>query len=59
MKNPALSLWLSSFNWWMGHATHAVRRQQRVARNEMTTSMKAVPGKPKRKRRRTVRRKTV
>ncbi|MDP4023562.1 hypothetical protein Q8W71_13065 [Methylobacterium sp. NEAU 140] len=51
MKNPALSLWMSTANraagWWMGHATNAVRRQQRAALAEMTRA--ATGAKPKRK----------
>ena len=52
MKNPALSLWLSSANraagWWMGKVTSIVRRQQQLALAEMT---KAATGKkPARKR---------
>ena len=59
MKNPALSVWLSAANqaagWWMGHAANEVRRQQRVALNEMT---KAATGtKPKRTRKTTRKRK--
>lgn len=53
MKNPVMSLWLSSAHhaasWWMGHATNAMRAQQRLALDAMT---KTAPGtKPKRKRR--------
>lgn len=46
MRNPALSLWLSTANraagWWIGTATSAVRRQQQIALAEMT---KAASGK--------------
>ncbi|MEH3146272.1 MAG: hypothetical protein PGN34_13190 [Methylobacterium frigidaeris] len=60
MKNPALSLWLSSANraagWWMGHAANAVRRQQRAALADMTKT--ATASKPKRKQRRQARKKT-
>ncbi|GJE59133.1 hypothetical protein [Methylobacterium trifolii] len=52
MKNPALSLWMSSANraagWWMGHATAALRRQQKAALAE--TARAATGAKPKRKR---------
>ncbi|WP_458434678.1 hypothetical protein [Methylorubrum populi] len=52
MKNPMMSLWLSTANraagWWMGHAANAMRRQQRAALAGMT---KAATGtKPKRRR---------
>lgn len=56
MKNPALSLWLSSVNgtlgWWGGHAANAVRRQQRAALAEMLKPATGTLGKPKRRTRR-------
>lgn len=56
MKNPALSLWLSSANraagWWMGHGANAIRRQQRAALAEMTKAVTGSPSKPKRRKRR-------
>lgn len=56
MKNPALSLWLSSANgalgWWKGHAANAMRRQQRAVLAEMSKPAAGTLGKPKRKRQR-------
>ncbi len=56
MKNPALSLWLSSVNgalgWRGGHAANAVRRQQRAALTEMLKPATGTLGKPKRRARR-------
>ena len=56
MKNPALSLWLSSVNgalgWWSGHAANTVRSQQRAALTEMLKPATGTLGKPKRRRRR-------
>lgn len=56
MKNPALSLWLSSVNgtlgWWGGHAANAVCRQQRAALAEMLKPATGALGKPKRRTRR-------
>ncbi|MBB3902477.1 hypothetical protein [Methylobacterium brachythecii] len=53
MKNPIMSLWLSSANqatsWWMGHAANAMRAQQRLALDAMTKA--ATGGKPTGKRR--------
>ncbi|GJE72624.1 hypothetical protein [Methylorubrum podarium] len=50
MKNPALSLWLSSVNWWMSHATNAVRLQQRATLKEMLKPAASGTRKPRRKR---------
>jgi len=56
MKNPVLSLWLSSVNgalgWWGGHAANAVRRQQRAALTEMLKPVTGTLSKPKRRTRR-------
>ena len=53
MKNPVLSLWLSSANraagWWMGHAANAVRRQQRAALTEVTKQATGTKPQPKRR----------
>lgn len=50
MKNPALSLWLSSVNWWMAQATNAARLQQRAALKDMLKPASGGARKPKRKR---------
>ncbi|MCY1644042.1 hypothetical protein [Methylorubrum sp. SL192] len=52
MKNPALSLWLSSVHgavgWWQGHTANAVRSQQRAALAEMLKPAPSILSKPKR-----------
>lgn len=57
MKNPALSLWLSSVNqvagFWMGHGANEIRRQQRMMLAEMTKVAVGGPAaKPKRPKKR-------
>lgn len=53
MKNPALSLWLSSANraagWWMGHGAGALRRQQQLMLAEMTKAATGSTARPKRR----------
>ncbi|MFY9289843.1 MAG: hypothetical protein WAP03_03945 [Methylorubrum rhodinum] len=53
MKNPALSLWLSSAHrvagWWMGHGANALRRQQRTMLAEMTKAASGGAARPKRR----------
>lgn len=53
MKNPMLSLWLSSANraagWWMGHGANAIRREQRAMLAEMTRAATGGAAKPKRR----------